>query len=91
LGHYRLDNLLGTGGMGEVYLAEDLALGRTVAVKLLRKEVKDQLRARLQKESEAIARLEHPAIATFYEYGRANEFDFLAMPRHQAGKRDRNC
>jgi serine/threonine protein kinase/tetratricopeptide (TPR) repeat protein len=79
LGHYRLGSILGEGGMGEVYQAEDLALGRVVAVKLLRNGVQDHLRERLRKESEACARLEHPAIATFYEYGQTDGLDFLAM------------
>lgn len=79
LGHYRLDRLLGSGGMGEVYSAEDLALGRTVAIKLLRAGVDPHLRARLLKESAASAKIEHPAVATFYEHGQEGDTDYLAM------------
>ncbi len=79
LGHYRLRELLGKGGMGEVYRAEDLVLGRPAAVKLLLPGVDRQLRKRLLKESSASARIEHPAVATFYEHGHAEGLDYLAM------------
>ncbi len=79
IGHYRLEEMLGAGGMGEVYRAEDLVLGRPAAVKLLRGGVAGNLRARLLKESEASAKIEHPAVATFYEHGRARGLDYLAM------------
>ena len=79
LGHYRLEKLLGSGGMGEVYSAKDLALDRIVAIKLLRASVDPNLRARLSKESAASARIEHPAVATFYEHGQEGDTDYLAM------------
>lgn len=79
LGHYRLQELLGSGGMGEVYRAEDLALGKLVAIKVLRPGANPQLRARLLKESVTSAKIEHPAVATFYEVGKEEEVDYLAM------------
>jgi len=77
--HYRLEHILGAGGMGEVWRAEDLALGRPSAVKLLRPELGGNLRSRLLREAEASARLQHPGIATFYESGEAGGLTWLAM------------
>jgi TolB-like protein/tetratricopeptide (TPR) repeat protein len=79
LSHYRVERRLGAGGMGEVFLARDLALGRPAAIKLLAQPVDRELRSRLRREAEACARLQHPAIATFYEAGEENETVFLAM------------
>ena len=66
LSHYRIDSRLGEGGMGTVYLARDLALGRSAALKVVTGSVDPELRDRLLREAEASARLQHPAIATFY-------------------------
>ncbi|HET9253057.1 MAG TPA: protein kinase [Candidatus Eisenbacteria bacterium] len=79
LSHYLIERRLGAGGMGEVYLAQDLALGRPAALKILRPDVADELRARLVREAENYARLQHPWIATFYEAGTDGEAPFLAM------------
>jgi len=79
LSHYRVEKRLGAGGMGEVYLAQDLALGRPAAIKLIAQPLSGELRARLLREAEACARLEHPSIATFYEAGDADGVAFLAM------------
>jgi serine/threonine protein kinase len=64
LSHYRIERRLGAGGMGEVWLAEDLALGRPAALKLLPQGFDPELRRRLLREAEASGRLQHPAIAT---------------------------
>jgi serine/threonine protein kinase/tetratricopeptide (TPR) repeat protein len=77
--HYRLEEFLGAGGMGEVYRATDVALGRRAAVKLLRPGVGDEIRERLLREANAAAHLTHPAIAQFYDAGVADGVDFLAM------------
>jgi len=65
--------------MGEVFLARDLALGRMAAVKVLTSALSADARARLVREAEASARLQHPAIATFFEAGESDGVAFLAM------------
>lgn len=79
LAHYRIDQRLGAGGMGAVYLARDLALGRPVAIKVVGSDLDPSLRERLLREAAACARLQHPAIATFYESGETPEGAFIAM------------
>jgi tetratricopeptide (TPR) repeat protein len=68
LGHYRIAALLGAGGMGEVYQAHDIQLGRDVAIKILPPPfVHDAERlARFQREARTLASLNHPNIATIY-------------------------
>ncbi|HEX5042784.1 MAG TPA: protein kinase [Candidatus Polarisedimenticolaceae bacterium] len=79
LSHYRIERRLGAGGMGEVWLAEDLALGRPAALKLLPQGFQPELRRRLLREAEASGRLQHPAIATFFESGEHEGIAFIAM------------
>src|SRR5262245_38233322 len=79
ISHYRVERRLGAGGMGEVFLARDLALGRMAAVKVLPESLTADARARLFREAQACARLQHPAIATFFEAGEADGVAFLAM------------
>src|SRR5262249_52890455 len=71
LGSYRLLSLLGRGGMGEVYLAEDIRLGRKVALKLLLKEfIQNPERVqRFKQEARAASALNHPNILTIYDIG----------------------
>jgi serine/threonine protein kinase len=68
---FRLERLLGKGGMGEVYLAEDQALGRRVALKLLAGHLVDDTsaRTRFQREIETAARIEHVSIVPVYQAG----------------------
>jgi TolB-like protein/Tfp pilus assembly protein PilF len=79
LSHYRLERRIGAGGMGEVFFARDLALDRPAAVKIPPPSLSPALRSRILREAEASARLQHPAIATFYEAGEASGVAFLAM------------
>ena len=65
-GRYRLAELLGQGGMSEVWRAEDLELGRNVAIKLL---APDADTARFDREARAVASLAHPNIMQLYDYG----------------------
>lgn len=69
LAHYRILEKLGSGGMGDVYKAEDLTLHRLVALKLLRGPAPDEGRERLLFEARAASALNHPGIATIYEAG----------------------
>jgi eukaryotic-like serine/threonine-protein kinase len=79
LSHYRIEDRLGAGGMGVVYLARDLALGRLAALKLLPAESDPAARQRLLREAQACARLQHPGIATYYEAGDEGGEVFVAM------------
>jgi serine/threonine protein kinase/tetratricopeptide (TPR) repeat protein len=79
LSHYLIERRLGAGGMGEVYLAQDLALARPAALKILRPDIAGALEPRLAREAETFARLQHPWIATFFEAGTDRETPFLAM------------
>jgi serine/threonine protein kinase len=74
IGKYELVELLGEGGMGQVWKARDTDLGRWVAVKLL-KNPEPEERARFRREAETAARLSHPNIAAVYEAGDT----FIAM------------
>src|SRR5260370_30392393 len=81
LGRYRLIRLIGSGGMGEVYLAEDTHIDRQVAIKLFRNEGSvegTKKAARLfQREMKAIAMLDHPHILPLFDYGEENVSGFL--------------
>ncbi len=81
LGGYRIERLLGRGGMGEVYLAEQLGLHRRVALKLLAPALADErhFRERFVRESELAAALDHPNIVPIYEAGEVDGRLFLAM------------
>jgi len=79
LSHYRIEDRLGAGGMGVVYLARDLALGREVALKVLPEGFAADLRERLMREARASARLQHPCIATFHEAGEDDGVAWLAI------------
>jgi serine/threonine protein kinase/Tfp pilus assembly protein PilF len=72
ISHYRIIELLGEGGMGVVYLAEDITLGRRVAMKFLSTTTKEY-RARFLREARAVSALTHPNIATVFDYGETTE------------------
>jgi hypothetical protein len=78
---YRIEELLGRGGMGVVYRAEHLGLGRKVALKLLTPELAENqgYRERFMRESRMAARLEHPNILPIYEAGEAEGQLYIAM------------
>lgn len=79
--HYRIIEMLGQGGMGEVYLAEDTRLGRKVALKFLAPELardRESL-ARFRNEARAVAELSHPNIATIHDLGEVDGKLFLVF------------
>jgi DNA-binding beta-propeller fold protein YncE/tRNA A-37 threonylcarbamoyl transferase component Bud32 len=81
LAGYRVEALLGRGGMGVVYLAEDLRLKRRVALKLLAPELSESeaFRERFLRESELAASLDHPNVVPIYEAGEAEGRLYIAM------------
>jgi serine/threonine-protein kinase len=81
LAGYRLERLLGRGGMSVVYLAEDLRLSRRVALKLLAPELAEDtgFRERFLRESRLAASLDHPNVIPIYEAGEAEGVLFIAM------------
>lgn len=72
ISHYRIIDQLGEGGMGVVYLAEDINLGRRVAMKFL-STTTQEYRARFLREARAVSALTHPNIATVFDYGETAE------------------
>lgn len=97
LGQYRLLQLIGSGGMGEVYLAEDARINQQVAIKVSRTETSpypdassamDSARL-FQREARAIAQLDHPRILPLYTYGeeqvRGETLTYIVMPYRREG------
>src|SRR6266567_8073193 len=97
IGRYRFIRMLGSGGMGEVYLAEDARIGQQVAIKVIRAEASPYPDDRATKEASllfereaiAVAKLDHPHILPLFDYGEAiinkTTLTYLVMPFRQEG------
>jgi serine/threonine protein kinase len=97
LGHYKLLRMIGSGGMGEVYLAEDTRIGRQVAIKVVNVEMQDypgsesaKTASRLfEREMKAISALDHPHILPLFEFGEEQVQDqrltYMVMPFRPEG------
>ena len=81
LAHYRVRRLIGEGGIGLVFLAEDTHLARPVAIKVIRPEQANapEVRGRFIREAQATAAIKHDHIVTIYQVGRDHDVLFLAM------------
>jgi len=90
LGNYRLLSTIGGGGMGMVYRAVDISLGRQVAVKLLRKDLSENKTFvdTFTREARAVAALNHPNIATLYSFGSEDGQYYLVMELVPRGSLD---
>src|SRR5204862_1452859 len=79
LGHYRIVDRLGEGGMGEVYRAHDAQLDREVAIKILSPQLArdPEALARFEREALSVAKLSHPNILAIYELGRDADTVFV--------------
>jgi tRNA A-37 threonylcarbamoyl transferase component Bud32 len=79
---YRIDRVVGRGGMGAVYQARDMRLDRDVAIKVVRADLLDaaEARSRFRREAQIVARLQHPGIVSVFDYGTfADGSAFLVM------------
>ena len=81
LSHYQVVSLLGAGGMGEVYLARDPRLDRTVAIKILPGDLAEdpERMHRFEREARAASALNHPNVATIYDVGESDGLHFIVM------------
>lgn len=80
LGHFRLEEFVGGGGMGAVFRATDTMLGRTVAVKVVSNDVADEeMLRRFRNEAQSAARLDHPNIARVYYVGEDKRWNYIVF------------
>ncbi len=79
IGHYRLKDQLGRGGMSEIYLADDVRIEREVAVKIVSNRHTDYIE-RFRREAETITTLHHPHILPALDYGEHEHWHYLVMP-----------
>lgn len=81
LDHFLIESVIGDGGMGTVYQAEDTTLARPVAIKVMHNHLAGQpdFQRRFQLEAQAAARLNHPSIVRVYQFGRQRGFIYIVM------------
>ncbi|MGZ6790802.1 MAG: protein kinase domain-containing protein, partial [Mycobacteriaceae bacterium] len=81
LGHYRVDGVIGRGGMSTMYRATDVRLGRTVALKIMSEELAGdaEFRERFVDEARNTSAIDHPHIVPLYDFGDLDGLLFLAM------------
>ncbi|MGH9521472.1 MAG: protein kinase domain-containing protein [Terriglobales bacterium] len=81
LGPYEIGELIGAGGMGQVYRARDTRLDRTVAIKILSRDqsLSAEQKQRFEREAKTISSLQHPHICVLYDIGSENGLDYLVM------------
>lgn len=90
ISHYRIEKILGTGGMGIVYRAIDLRLERTVALKFLQPMADEAMRQQLIIEAQAASALDHPNICTIYDVEESDEGElFLVMAYYEGESLDK--
>ena len=91
-GRYRIDQLIGTGGMGAVYRAEHVHMRKAVAIKVLHKEMTflPEVVARFEREAVAAARIEHPHVAAATDFGRLDDGSFYLVLEYVEGRRLRD-
>jgi serine/threonine protein kinase len=79
--HYRVEDVIGEGGMGTVYRAIDVNLARPVAIKVMHQQyvLQPEFQQRFQQEAQAAARLEHPSIVSVYHFGREHGLLYIVM------------
>src|SRR6266498_900030 len=88
IGHYKISERIGTGGMGDVYLATDITAGRKAALKLLPERFTGDAERlkRFQQEAHAVVGLNHPNILTIYEIGEDHSTHYIASERIEVGE-----
>ena len=81
IGHIRIVDILGKGGMGEVYVGFDETLERKVALKAIqaKSRLNPQAKARFLREARVLSQLEHPSICQIHDYIEGEEIDFLVL------------
>jgi eukaryotic-like serine/threonine-protein kinase len=90
ISHYQVEELIGSGGMGEVYRGTDTRLGRRIALKFVRPLADPSLRQRLMQEARAASLLDHPNICTIFEVDETEAGEvFIAMAYYDGKTLDR--
>src|SRR5665213_1656295 len=81
VGRYKVEERIGEGAMADVYRAHDPSIGRDIAIKVLKSELRqnEEVKGRFLREARAAGALSHPGIVTIYDVGEADGFPYIAM------------